>query len=859
MSLWRHLHLGLRSLLIRRRGAHDEVAGYFAETAAAAGPVPGDEERVRDQLRAYGWENSLDALWSDVRFATRRLAHSPAFTLTAVLILALGIGVATAMYSVLDTVFLQPLPYAQPQRLLKLELPHSSPYGGQVLLPNVLAWQARASDFSAIAFVDGPVTTLELPNRTDFIENIQASPNLLATLGVRPMLGRAFGPGDAHAQVAILTHALWRSEFDARRDIIGRQIRLGGKAYTVIGVLAPGVSFPLDTATLMTPYLPPAKQLSWSTADDSLEVIGRLRAGVTPAAAQAQLRALQASLAREHGGMTHKLPAEARAQDYRQELVGPVRPALNALTASTALVWLIACFSVAGLLLTRYAAQRHELAIRATLGAGRTRLLRQLLAECVLLATAAAGCGWVLAAGGIALLRHYLQTHLPFGLNQIHLSASTLWGLAALSAASVLATGLLPAGLAAAAPPQSGLREAGTAASPSRASMRLRDGLVVTEIALALLLLCGASLILRTLHNLRSIPLGFATRNIITTPLHYLPGSFAHRDIVASFDRPLLERVHALPGVEAAALTTVIPLEHGFSAEISFGPHSAAPGMKAAVRVTSPEYTRVFAIPMLRGRFFNAQDTIHTPEVVVVNQALADKYFPGRTVVGRKVGHIEIIGVLANVHWAAPGIAPDPVVFFSSTQMAPGRMLYNIASMFSDLAVRTRTSPDTTIPELRQLLHQLAPNVAGTNFETMRQLVNDSMASQLFAARLLTLFGLAALAIALAGLYGLLAFTVAERHREMGIRLALGAQRGQITALVLRHALTLLAIGLTIGLTLSWQLGRLLASYLYGVHPHDAASLLAAVVILALCGLAAAWLPARRAARADPLESLRAE
>lgn len=796
----------------------------------------------------------------DFAYAWRQLRRAPGFAVAAVVVLALGIGVATAMYSVVNTALLRPLPYGNPQRLLKLELPRNGGnLEGKLSLPLLRAWRPRLRDFASVGYSSSNMATLRTHSQTDFVIQQKVNAGLLPTLAVRPWLGRGFSAADfsQNAPVAILTYSLWKSDFGGRRSIVGSQIKLGETGYTVIGILPPGVAFPMDTDGLLTPFVPTAGDFSWENASSMFEAIARLRPGVTLDQARAELNGVEAEIARQHPDV----PRHALARNYRDELSGPIRPAISALGWATALVWLIACLSVAGLLLTRFARRRRELAVRQALGASRGELMRPLLAESVLLGAMAAAVGWGFAEGGIALLQHFVHSRLPNGFNQVAVSGSALWGLAAATVLAVVVAAWVPALLAARSPAQTALREGGNAASASRGQSRLRDALVVGEFALALLLLAGAGLLLRTLYSLRSVPLGFSTRNIVSTPLLFPPDMFAHRNFVTSFERPLLRRVDALPGVQRAALTSVIPLEHGFSMSIGISPENGRRAIYAQFRLTSPGFPQVFGIPVVRGRFFDPSlDTPSSPRVIVVNQTFAREYFGGHAV-GQQIGHknpLLVVGVIGDVHGTAIGQPAKPLIYFSSSQLKPGGGLYGMAS-FTDLAVRSRASSASTIAALRSLLHQFAPDVAGENFETMQQVVADSIGSQIFAARLLALFALAALAIALAGLYGLLAYAVTQRRREMGIRMALGARPEQVRGLVLADAAWRVGLGIAIGLALAMALAKILSAYLYGVAPRDPLTLTAAAVLLALCGLAASWFPARRAAAVPPAEVLRAE
>ncbi|HEY8056116.1 MAG TPA: ABC transporter permease [Terriglobales bacterium] len=874
MSAWRQLSLGSRALLRRGKSARDtddEVAAYFAEARASGAGGGADPERVKDRMRAYGWENLVSASLADLRYGARQLRRNPAFTLTAVLVLGLGMGVATTLFSVMHAVLLRPLPYAHPEQLVTIAEPRGDAPGfWSSSHPDVLDWRSGNHSLAALAFYGLNAATLRNDSTTLLVGDYPASANLFSTLGVRLAAGRTFTPGEmaSHAAVAVISHHLEQKWF-AGQPALGKTLQLDGKPVTVIGVLPAAMRFPYDQpADVWTPYVTSAPD---DRGQSGLLVIARLRPGVSLAAARSEISALQAALAQRYGNL--HLPDRVEMHRYVDQMQGAARPALGGLGVAVGLIWLIACASVAGLLLTRMAGRRRELGVRTALGAGRGRILRQLLSESLLLGLLAGGAGWLTAALLLGALRPWILSHVAaFGVPAaaVAINPATLGVLLAATLLSVILIGLAPAWMGVRTPVTAGLGD--RSSGVSRGQARLRNALVIAEIALALLLLAGAGLLLRTLYALQQVPLGFSGTNVVTTRLHVQPHRYQSQSIYQTFEAPLLERLRALPGVQAAAITSTVPLAQGVSLKGKFG-IVGRPNLKAEdqpegdMRYTSPDYPRVFGIPMERGRFFDAAlDTPTSQAVAVINQAMAARYFPGQNPVGQEITlgkkqTATIIGVISDVRETAVGLPPGPEIHFSTTQLAPhgSAPFYNIGSHFVRVAVRGSGNPAALIPEIRAALHTVAPEVAPDEFDTMRQVVADSLGDQTFAARLLGIFALSALAIALAGLYGLLAYTVAQRRKEFGIRMALGAGRAEVAGLVFRQAAWLVGWGAAIGLALALGLTRLLAAWLYGVPARDPYTLAAVSLLLAACGLLASWFPARAAARVEPVIALRSE
>lgn len=794
----------------------------------------------------------------------RPLRRSPGFHLSLTVVLALGIGVAAAMFSVLSAVLLQPLPFPQPQQLITIA--EHSAAGGPLHLfqeasyPDLQDWRQRSHLLARLTGFQTTEANLQAAGQSKVGIAAEVNGDLFTTLKVRPQLGRGFDsslPGGAAGE-AVLGDGLWRGLFHGATDVVGQIITANGKPYRIVGVMPPGFGFPNHVAELWLPYSPPAENGMMAAnrrgvAD--MGVVARLRPGVSPVQAQAELSGIQASIASQYGKLD--LPAGVTVVGLHAVQVASVRSTLLAVAALVGVVWLIACAAAAGLLLTRLAVRRRELAVRTALGAGRGRLTLQLLGECVPASLLACVLGAGLAWSIVAALGSFLISRLPNGM-VVHPDGRVLAGLLALSLLSVGLACALPVWLAARPP---ATWRAGALATGDRSQARLRDVLTIAEVAVALALLIGAGLLLRTLHALRSVPLGFTTDHIVTATLQIPPLEFAQRDVHTALDQPLLARLRSLPGVTAAAITTSLPLEEQFLINEHY--YGKGKPITISLAFASPELLQVFRIPLLRGRFFDPTlDTPDVRQVCVVNRAFAEQFFPRQNPVGEHLfGGTSpvVIGEIADTHGAGAAKAAAPAVLYSTSQLKLKGNMYNAAAMFRQLAVRSRLPPSVLVPELRAALHSVAPDVDAADVATMDELVTKSMGDQIFAVRLLGMFALAALAVALAGIYAVLAFAVSQRTREIGVRMALGAERRQITAMVLRRAAGLLGAGITIGLALAWTASSLLARYLFAVPPRDPLTLAAAALAMLLAGLAAAWWPARSAASVSPLIALRSE
>ena len=826
-------------------------------------------------------------LLNDLRYALRQLRKSPGFALTAILILALGIGANAAMFTVLNAVLLRPLPYANVNRLI---VPTMFDNHGERMYgagyPDIAEWQKRAHTLSGIAYVTDESRFMEVAHSGESVSNVQSSANLFSVLGVQPQIGRTYSleeqsPG--HEHVVVLSDALWTKCFHRNPNVLGQTIKLDGDSYTVIGVMPKAFSYPFSGGQTRAsaadsqvwaplPLKPDVMTRAGSPSFYSL--IARLKPGVSMNAAQADLNNLQHTIAKEYpAGYQYPVPTSVQTQSYRSQLTRQYQPSLLVLEAACLMLWLIACANVAGLLLVRASARQRQIAVRAALGAGRSRLVWQSLSEGLLISVVASGVGIGLAAVALRVFRHALLQRIDI-VRDIHLNWPVVFALALFAVLTAVVCGILPALIVSRIPALQALQQGNTQISAGRRQKHLREGLIVFEIALSLTLLVACGLMLRTLYDLRHESLGIRTDHIVTANFDIPSYEYRNANVVAQLYQPMLERTRHLPDVQAASLSTTVPLDDSFFVQLTMygkkkptDPRNAS--VNAELGATTADMQRVFGFRMMQGRFFNAQDTVTSQPVIVVNQAFAKAYWPDGRVLGqtftnwrtgKKSPRAIVAGVMDDLPQRSLANKRGPQVLICVCQLEPEDTFYDVtASHHMQLAVRTRENPEVVIPEIRTLLGQLAPQLRGIKIETMDQVVEDSMGDQNLAAHLLELFGGTALIITLAGLYGSLLYAVSLRRREMAVRLAMGAQRGDILKIVLSRAAILLVIGLAAGTAISFATGRYLQSYLYRVHSGDPATLLVACLLFLTCGLLAAYLPARRAAMTEPIEILREE
>lgn len=855
--------------------------GMTAEEARSAamrefGNVPLVED-VATEMWGWMW---LDRLAQDFRYAIRQVRRSPGFAVAVIGTLALGIGAATAMFTVVDHVLLRHLPFRDANRVVRID-EHGNKdqeHSGAPWL-DIEQWMARSRSFRQIAFFDGMEgrNFLEESNGGDLqIDAEQVSPNLFATLGVRPSHGRDFlnepagSSAGRNANTVILSDAAWKAAYGGDPGILWKSVKINDKSYQVVGVMPPGFAIPND----------PSFPQVWTTITLGKEdttryynspeyvVIARLRSGISRKAAQAEMSAIQKSIAPAYTDLrVREERSDAEVERYGDSLVAAgIRKALMALLAASVVLWLIASVNAANLFLARGSVRRREIAMRGAFGASRSRILQQLMVESLMLSGTAAILGMCLALVAVRLVSRVEPAHLNLDLS-VRVNAVILAALCGLTLLTAVVSSAWPAFLAVSAPIEPALRQGGMQSSSGRGHNRIRSVLVVCEVALSLTLLVTCGLLLRTIYGLRHVPLGYHTDHILVAHLTIPSYRYSGRDIVADLYQPLLNRVQHLPGVQAAGFMSEVPLAQSFSIHLTLAMNGQS--SVALLKPVSPEIRRIFGFRMIAGRFFNDQDTATSEPVAVVNLAYARLHSPNphdpAAILGqrfmnlRKNAPTRIVGIIDNERQTKIGEPSLPEVEICLPQISPDSGFYRPSTMVMDMAVRTGRTPDSILPELRSILGRANPDFPHATFQTMDQVVEDSYGSQQLAAHLLEIFGGAALLLSLAGLYGLLRYTVAQRTREMGVRIALGARRSDVILLVMRQACVMLGVGLALGTTLALASARLVQGFLYGVTAHDGWTLACAETLLLLSGLCAAYLPARAAAGVDPVKALRAE
>jgi len=805
------------------------------------------------------------SIWQDVRYAVRGLARRPGFAAVVVATLTLGIGANAAIFSVVNGILLRPLPFAEPERLVQLG--QQDPYW-TVSEPEFMDYRRGARAFERVAAYAGSDVSLTGTGEPERVEAARVSDDFFATLGVAPARGRAFAPdeeapGSGPAPVVIISDALWRRRFGADPGIVGRSVIVNNAPRTVVGVMPPHLDFPSPRTALWLPLRLNPDSL-WTRNNHYLTVIARLAPGVTAERAGAQLNTLARRWMRDFPETYFPdKPLTVAVTPVRDAILGATRPFLVALLGAVGFVLLIACVNVANILLARGESRRKELAIRTALGASGRRLARQLLTESALLAGAGGALGLLVAWLGARALVALAPSAVP-RLDLVAMDARVLAFTAAVALATGLLFGLAPALRATRGVAAETLKRGGKG-SATGGSHRTRRALVVTEVALAVVMLAGAGLMLRSLAKLRAIELGFDQRDVLTMRLS-LPAAEYDDARAAEYYRELTARAATLPGVLGAAAVRQLPLERegddGWSIAVDGRtPRAISEAPVATPAQVTPDYFRVMRIPLLRGRGFTAADRADAAPVAVVNETMARQLWPGAYPVGRTLRMfsegkpwVTVVGVVRDVRSNGLLVDVPAVMYFPHAQT--GASTYSTPRSMA-LVVRTAGDPAALAGALRRTVRALDANVPISAVQSMDQVVAGRLASRRFSTVLLGSFAALALALAGVGIYGVIAFGVSQRTYELGLRMALGAQRRAVLRLVVAEALGMTLVGLGLGLAGALAVGYLARSLLVGVPVADVPTL--ALVSAALAGVAilASALPARRASLVSPTEALR--
>jgi len=824
------------------------------------------ERRVHHEPLGMGADRKshlLGDLWQDLRYGLRMLLKNPGFTAVAVIALALGIGANSAIFSVVNTVLLRPLPYKNPERLVmvwednsKQGFPRDTPSPA-----NFMDWRDQNHVFESAAALVEISFNLTGAGDPERIDGQRVSASLFSLLGVEPQLGRAFRaeedqPGGNH--VVIISHGLWQRRFGSDPGIVGKPINLNGESFTVVGVMPRTFQFPTRRDQLWVPIAFNAKEAG-ERGNHYLEVIARMKPGVRLQQAQAEMTTIATRLQQQYPETNTSIGAVVTP--LHEHVVGDIKPALLVLLGAVAFVLLIACANVANLLLARAAVRQKEIALRLALGAGRARLIRQFLTESVLLAALGGGVGLLLAVVGLNVLKRFI----PPNISQAHaiaIDAKVLIFTVLVSLVTGLIFGLAPATQAANFNLNDTLKESGRDSAAGSRGNRIRGLLVISEVAVSFILLIGAGLLINSFLHLRNVDPGFRAERALTMKIVLPETRYADKEQRGIFYRELIRRVETLPGVISAAVATNLPLtETGNSVGVSIeGRADPAPDRVPIVitRIISPRYFETMGIPLLKGRAFAEEDKAESPAVVVLSETTARKFWPGEDALGKhiKIGPtnspnrwLTVVGVVKDVRQFELVVEPKPQMYLPFTQ----------ANFFEPraLVVKTNLEPLSLAATVRKTVWEIDKDQPVSDIASMENIVSESVARQRFSMLLLGIFAGLALVLAAVGIYGVMSYSVAQRTREIGIRMALGAQRADVLKLTIGQGLKLVVTGVAFGLAAAVIMTRLMSSLLFGVSATDPMTFVTISFVLVSVAVLASYIPALRATRVDPMFALR--
>jgi putative ABC transport system permease protein len=842
-------HLDLEAEELRAAGSNPR------EAMQAARRTLGNTTLLKETIREMGGWTSLERCMQDLRYGVRLLRRSPGFSTVAILTLALGIGANTAIFSVVNAFLLRPLPFTDSSRLMRIWPVNDS----VTSYPDFLDWKTQSRSFERMEVYNPRSFNITGGDRPQHVQGLRTSGGLLQLLRVSPIYGRTLvadeiQPGREH--VVLLSEGLWQNRFARDPGVLGKTVKLNDEVFTVIGILPATFRFPPDHPTdIVLPQ--PADP---DRGHGFLNVVARLKPGATLAQAQVEMDTIAKQQERLYSKQNAK--AGVRVLSLRDSYSVNFRPALLIFLSAVGFVLLIACANVANLFLARTAGRHKELVLRAALGAGRVRLIRQLITESALLGLAGGAAGLLIAYWGVlglvTLVRSTFATH---ALDTASIDGTVLAFTLLLSLAVGMVAGLAPAFGASRLDVNDTLKEGSRGLTGNRRRNRMRSTLVVAEIALALVLLIGAGLMIKTFVLLNSVDAGIHPENVLTLNLEIGGKKYAETQARAPFVSAVLQRVEQLSGVQSAAVVTDIPLSGdidtvGFSIE---GRPDPAPGHKLSwnVNIVGPGYLRTLGIPMLKGRDFTERDTEGSPPAALINQSLARKYWPGQDPIGARITSdgktwATIQGVVGDVRQAGLGAEPVPEVYLSYLQDP-------FAWPNLTMLVHTSTDPMKLAGPIQSAIWSVEKDLPISSIATMQQIRSHSIAQPRLTALLLSVFAALALILAMVGIYGVMAYSVTQRTHEMGLRMALGARASDVLALVLGHGMLLAGAGVALGLAGAFAMTRVLEKFLWGVRPTDAFTFTVVSLLLVAVALLASYLPARRATDVDPMVALRYE
>jgi predicted permease len=856
--------------ILPRLGLRKARRWYLQQVIRSIGPALRGEIAYARPAERKKRVSVMETLLRDLRFGMRMLIKSPGFTAVSLLTLALGIGATTAMFTVVNGILLRPLPYKEPDRLvlIKERIPKLGPNPLSIPAPDVLTFQRENRLFEGVAGFQETnldLTGLGAPVR---IGAARISWNGFQLLGVTPLLGRAFTADEDHPDryVAVLSYATWQQRFGGSLDILGRTLELDRKSYEVVGVMPPGFVFPLRTRSraleVWTPMAFTDREKAAAGDNFDYEAIARLKPGVSLQQAEADAQAVMQHIA---GGYPAQMRAEVQVFSVLVPLIdhtlGDVRSPLMIMLAAVIFVLLIAIINVANLMLARGTKRQREFAIRMALGAGGRRVMAQSLSESILLAVIGGALGVAIAVIGVKLLVSIVPANIP-RLGQVVPDLGVLLFALGISVISGVVFGVAPALFALRSNLHDNLKEGGRSGGYGKSHRILRSSFVVTQVALALMLLAGSGLLIRSFQRVLEVDPGFRPDHVITGLVSLPQTEYKRGEQTFNFFTDLIDRLRQIPGARYAGASTDLPLLSGWKR--IFTPEGYRPPPDAGANVDSHsavlgDYFQAMGIPLLRGRFFTTEESVKASPVVIISESIANRFFSGQDPIGRRLKWgmeqsgspwLTIVGVVGEVK---QGALDKVTMQHTYTPMTAGS--FNAMN----LAVRTSTEPTGFASALQSAVWSLDRRLPVTQLKTMEQIIDESKAPRRFTMILMLIFAGTALLLASVGLYGVMAYTVTQRTREIGVRMAMGAERSDILKMVLQSGLSLTLIGIGLGTAGAFFVTRLLADFLFGVKPTDALTYAGVVVVLAIVALLACYIPARRATKVDPLVALRAE